>query len=303
MAYVSDQKFNNKLEKDLTTARKIARKVDGKKGIVRFDMATGIAGLAKPLAKGVKRGYLDIRQKWQGGCIEFRGGELTAVDLGVLFAIINLAQRTEPEPDIGAEIVGLLPLLPNRNNEENLARKKNTLTINTNYAEVNRLLGKATDGNNIATIKEALKVLSLISVYIEDGKKWGMTHLINHCIGDDKSLTISLNYRIAEVLLGESSSYGKLSLKTYNELPTSVSKITYSYLVNLCGARTELKIGINTLIESVWQEPIAKLSKAVLNDRRTKIRSALKSIDELSHLKISAESQNEVVNVFKRPIV
>lgn len=138
-------------------------------------MATGIAGLAKPLGKGAKRGVLNIKQKWKGGCIEFRGWELTAIEVGVLLAIINLAQRQEPEPDIGAKIVGLLPLIPNRNNEENFARKKNTLTINTTFSELNRLLGKATGSENIATIKEALKVLSLISVYVEEGRQWGIS--------------------------------------------------------------------------------------------------------------------------------
>lgn len=273
--------------------------IDARKEIARIDKAIGVARIAYPLANGEQRTTFQTKPKeYNGVTVSFNGGALIDTDLLVLYALIAIGQQQQPVMKLGSAIDGLLPKYQDRVPEENLAHDKSVAVINTSYSAINKLLGKTDGGENNKRIKESLKWLSGITVFIEKGRDWGVTHLISAVKGGDTSVSVALSYRLTEVLLGvDGAFYGACNVKQLASLKTSVAKITYSFFVNWFSLRHKNLIGIDALVEHVWNKEIGKLTAETLKKRRSQIREGLKEINKRTNFVTSQENKNRVVQL------
>lgn len=249
--------------------------IDARNDVARFDMACGLASLARPLKTGARREAFHIKQKWNGGSLDIVGVALSDYDLGVLLALIVLAEKQQPEPQLGSEISNLLPATT----EENLAKGLEVVTINTSFAAIKKILGVTTDdGNTNDVIWESLRLLATTVVDARDGKRRAITHLISYGKGLEDSLSVTLSYRLTRALMG-AGSYAAIKMDVFARLPRGTVRILYVWLSSWYGGALGARaVGINTLVESVWDDKVHKMTSSTLKDRRRVVREALQHI-------------------------
>lgn len=217
--------------------QKSSREIDARKRVVRLDMAIGLAKIARPMKIGEDRGSFDIKQAVKGGAIRLMGIRLDDRDIGVLLAIVSIAQQQKPQPNKTKNIAGLFPKNIDAKLQEiispdceNIFLDKSVLTIETSFAEINKELGNKSDGGaGNDRIRESLQRLGGITISIKNGRDWGITNLVHHAKGNTKNLSITIAYRLAEVLIGKAS-YGAIDMQIFNKLPRGASKILYGHL-------------------------------------------------------------------------
>jgi len=302
----------------------ISFEIDTRNQIARLDMATGLAGIARPLKNGATRHALEIHQPFDEWTMTFRGSALTDRDLGVLLAIISIAQKQHKEfgkqlnfkPKIGSEIEGLFQeniegvackIKPKEAVEgNNIANDRSVITVETSFQKIRGELGrKSSSSLNSNLILASLHWLSSITVLMKknESKLWGISKLIHAGAGNDQTLSITLSCRLAEVILGSAVGHGATDLKIYRNLDNSVSKILYAFLAAYLASHNQKKILLNNLVKHVWGEDITKLSKENLKDRRKKIRSAISDIEEVSSKQWTfTERKDEVVEINRKEL-
>ncbi|MGE0106623.1 MAG: replication protein C, IncQ-type [Thiomonas sp.] len=251
------------------------RSLDARHGIARQDMATGLAGLFRPVIRGKRAWVEGIHQPWNGGILEFAGPELDAGDLLVLLACQVIALRQHEDGSATKRAGKEAAIVPQTKAQaENKALEAPTLGIQTAMAEICRLIGRdPDDGRAHAAIKASLKRLSAIVVEARAGGDWATTQLLASPAGNRRgAVTVALNYRLTRALLGEGS-YGRIDVQALAALPP-ITQVLAAWLAcwrpgyGQCPA-----IGLDTLCGHVWREP-AKGS-AQQRDRRRQAKKAL----------------------------
>lgn len=308
--HVSDTQFAVQVEKDKKANTKRRIKEDNKASVLRYEMATGIAPIARPLKKGAKRYIMDIKQKWKGGEIRYYGAELDDTDLGVLLALLFIAQKQQPKTQPGSQIENLLPsdskirnLFPEEVGSEgeiaNFAKQKEVVAIKASYTEIRQLLGIKGEGkSNDKTINECLLHLSTIVVYFRKGKDNSFTHLIQSGRGRDGKLDIALSYRLTASLLGlNESNYGAIDFNLFNSLSKGTARILYVFLASWYGAEKKArKIGMDKLISHVYSDKLSVMSDELIRIRKFRIKKALTEI-ALHSKQWTFEYEENIVNV------
>jgi len=204
----------------------VSLEIDARESVVRLDMALGLAQIAKPLKPGGKRGSFDIIQTWKGVELHFVGIELDDHDLGVLLALISIAQKKHPKPTSGHIIVALVPCVPGKKMTNAMACH-DVVTVDASFREVRDELGiKAASGQENDVIRASLVRLASIILEGKDGDRWGFTHLISNGEGEKESLRVTLSFRLTRALLGEAS-YGAVDMKVFSQLPKGAARILY----------------------------------------------------------------------------
>lgn len=254
--------------------------IDARDGVARYDMACGLASMARPLKKGAIRFEYKVKQTWVQADLAMSGLELSDYDLGVLLALIVVAERQKPELQLGSKINNLLPNIE----EENLAEGLDVVTVNTNFSEIKKILGVTSgNGNTNDTIWESLKYLAMTIIDVKQGKQRAITHLIGYGKGLDDSLSVCLSYRLTKALMGKGS-YASIRMSTFNSLPKGTARILYVWLASwFAGSFGTRTVRINTLVENVWGKKIQKITQNEMKERRRTIRNALTNIATISN--------------------
>jgi len=298
--YKNSIQFRKSNDKSVAENRARSISIDNENAVVRVDMAMGIAPIARPLKKGVKRCLIDYKQSWKTGVIRFIGSELDDTDLGILLAIMFIAQKQKPETILG-EAAGTL--LPNcfEDSKENLATEKEVIIVKTSYSEIRELLGKKGDGgSNDRTIDDSLVRISTIVVHSRFDKKTSFSHLIQAGRGDDDRLTVALSFRLTKVLLGfEKTSYGAVDMEIFSGLSKGTAQILYVYLCSWYGVSIEQRpIGLGKLVQHVHGESILKMTPSQRKGRMHSVRKALAEISLKAKGTMSVKPDNKVKGQF-----
>lgn len=253
-----------------------SREIDAREEVARYDMAFGIASIARPLKKGSVRTAFIKKQGWKGGVICIRGITPDDHDLGVLLAFIVLAEQQRPERQQGREVAELL--LPTK--QKNAAADLDVVTVAITYAAVRQILGlKSDSGTNNAAIWQSLCNLATIVIDAQADGKIALTHLIRPSRGTaNETLTVTLSYRLTRALLGEGS-YGAIDMKAFRALPGGATRILFVWFCSwFGGSRGNRRVGLNKLVEIVWGEPTTKMAVNDIKNRRRAVRNSLTSI-------------------------
>lgn len=270
----------------------ISLDIDARNNIVRLDMALGLARIAKPLRAGAKRGSFDISQDWDGGTVRFVGVELDDHDLGVLLALISIAQKKRPAMTAGNIVAELIPFVPGKKGG-NLAADLDVVTVDANFKEVRDEIGVKTDSSHVNdVIRNSLVRLASIVVEGRKDDLWGITHLIKNSNSEKESLRVTLSFRLTKALLGNAS-YGAVDMNVFSKLPRGAARILYVWLVSWFGGAQKARVvGLNKLVENIFNEPAIKMSASALKDRRRTIKHAMGRIQALSNLSFTADMGN-----------
>lgn len=274
--------------------------IDNTNSVVRVDMAMGIAPIARPRKKGVDRLNIDHHQKWKGGVIRFKGEELDDTDLGILLAIMLIAQQQKPESISGVNAGTILPSTFEGPIENN-AIEEEVIVVKTKYSKIREVLEKKGEGgSNDKTIFECLLRISSITVCSEFGSKKSFTHLIHAGKTEDDFLTIVFSYRLTRVLLGlENSNYGAINMKIFNSLSKGTAQILYVFLCSWFGASIEQRpVGIEKLVQHVHGESILNMTPSQRKGRIHSVKKALEEIGIKAKGTLNVKSDNKVKNQF-----
>jgi len=261
--------------------QQISLAIDGRKEVARLDMATGLVSIARPLKTGAQRMAFIKKQRWKGGEVTMRGIAQDDHDLAVLLAFIVLAEQQNNNFCAGKDVESLLPETKYTNAADELI----VITVNTSYVEVCRVLGIKVCGSANSAIWQSLCNLATIVVDATSNGEEALTHLIifGNGIGN-KSLSVTLSYRLTRALLGDGS-YGAIEMNVFRNIPRGAARILYVWLISWCGGHygTRVPIGLNRLVEHVWGESVEKLSQNTRKDRRRVIRNSLREIERASN--------------------
>lgn len=252
--------------------------IDARQEIARFDMAVGLASIARPLRHGAQPNGFITRQKWNGGDISIRGLSPDDHDLGVLLAFILLAEQQKPATQPGEEVEGLL--LPTKT--VNAAASSEVVTIKATYSQIRKLLGiKAGSVCSNSAIWESLTNLSTIVIDVKDGERTALTHLIKHgAATTGAALTVTLSYRLTRAMLG-GGSYAAVDMTVFRALPKGAARIMYVWLASWFGGAAGTNIiSLDKLAKHVWGE--GKSTNEEKRKRRHCMKIALTKLVEVS---------------------
>lgn len=232
----------------------LSRIFDGKNGVARYDMGIGLASIAKPTARNMKREEFIINQKWNEGKMEIMGLTLDDFDISVLLSIIAIATAMEAKTKNGND-AGITKIDDKqKKGRVNMAENLPVFTLKTSYGQIVDVMNWSKSGTLHADIWMSIKRLAMITVDIKTPDLWAFTHLIHAGLSNENSQTIeiSLNFRLTSAIMGESS-YAAIDMNVLNKLPRGVARIMYVWLASWYGAAAgKRSIGYEKLAEHVW---------------------------------------------------
>jgi hypothetical protein len=302
--------------------KKVSLEIDAREGVVRLDMAIGLSAIAKPFKHKAIRGAFDITRDWKGDAVNFKGVELNDNDMGIMLALMSIAQKMKPavhfpelpKPKLDQESDKETSLIPHdlkssqKKAEDNAALQCDVVTIDASFKDICDELEIKSDSSAFnKVIRESVARLATIVVTGMSGSDWAITHLIENAKSEDmkKSLRVTLSYRLTYALIG-SASYGAVDMKVFNKLPHGAARILYVWIVCWFGAAKKARVvGLNKLVchaygieIDVKGEPInkkEKMSESTLKDRRRTVRHGLKCIQKLSNILFEYEDDNVIM--------
>jgi|GEM_PF-6708542 hypothetical protein len=268
--------------------------IDARNEVARLDMAFGLASIVRPARSGLEKKAIEKKQPWKGGEVTFKGIELDDNEFGVLLALLVIAEKN-PILKKGRESQGLLPVT----RKTNLASDADVVTINTTYAEIRRILDLKSDGrNNNDAIFSSITTLATIVVEASFDDDRAFTHLIGNGTGEEnKSLSLTLSYRLTRALLGEGS-YAAIEMRTFRKL-RGTSRVLYAYMCAWCiECNCQKQTSIIRLVERVYGRSSNELSASSMKNYRRAIRNGFKQIEQISD-KFNFRVVGEIVAVQK----
>lgn len=177
---------------------------------VKHDLALCIApGLFRSLAPGErKNGKLDITYERGDERVNFKGPEpLGVIDLRILQAMIALGGihgktiGPIPKSEIGRILRDGMGLEGDAKNDQILG------VVNRGYGHLATEVGYVSvrSGKVYELVKEAIKRLMTITIFVKKGKRESGFHLISYYQSDDgnNNLNFALNPRLTEGIVGE----------------------------------------------------------------------------------------------------
>jgi hypothetical protein len=266
--------LSNKLKRAIAS-----REIDARNDVARLDMAFGLASVARPRKTGAQpKAFAEtIKQTWVGGVIGIRGIALSDHDLGVLLALIILAEQQKPVVEQGVSIEGLL--LPTKS--ENAATVADVVTVKTTHAKVAMTMGIKSKGSCVNdAIWESLKNLATIVIDVKDNNRVALTHLIKQGQGTkDTALVVTLSYRITRAIFGDGS-FAAVDMRIFAALPKGAARIMYVWLASWFGGASGTRhIKIDNLAVHVWGSDAT--AEEVREHRRT-LSLALQKLNSAS---------------------
>ncbi len=271
--------------------------IDARNEVARLDMPIGLASFCRPRRRGSVRTAFVCHQSWVDGTVSVRGISPDDHALGVLLAVLVLAeQQSETVTLPSRDVPGLVPSAEFVS--DNLALDLSCVSFTCRYSDILRLLGVSSRNSvNCAAVWESLQDLSTILVERKTGKYGrALSHLIGSAYTDGKALRIALSYRLAQCVLGLPGSYAAVDLRVFRSLPRGSARILYVWLTSwFAGSFGERSIALDRLVEHVFGD-VKRMKACLLRNRRRDIRE---SFDALSVHGWSFVSRGSLVSVVR----
>lgn len=220
--------------------------------------------------------------------------ELDIADQDLLLAILAIALPLERGVELSAESEKYRELWDGLSTKGIFAQWS-TLSIQTNFYELNNELQKADSGKNNEWILESLKRLQGTSLIIETKQKIGASNFLNFEIDKKtKKINIAINPVSAVVLLGDKKGFVLHNRKERLCLKTTPARALFSILVGLVNQKGSKTLSVPMLIEKMhfinWGTATAQQRK----DLKKSFKSALEEINKLCEWEIIANCNDTI---------
>jgi hypothetical protein len=242
---------------------------------VLHDPMLGTSAVFRPLQRGRRR-KLDVTA--QSGDIEVRWrgpDELGVGDQSVLFAVLEAARDTMVAQHAGALVDADDPLWQ-RLEHQDFVFRASTVRVTTTFSGLAQRCDWGDGGTAIALVRESLRRLTETTVWVRRGSSMGSSRLLAWHVGDDRRVTLAVNWRLAAALQGES--YSRVSAAERAQLRDEPGKALHALLSCRLRRGQSWRCGLDKLQEHVWGDVV---EGANLRGRRAKLRRALRAIGEL----------------------
>lgn len=158
-----------------------------------------------------------------------------------------------------------------------------TLFLSTSWYALNRMMGSANGGSNIAQRKAQLQRLCEVVVWerVETAEgRWveRQSYLVSWTVGDDQMVHLMLNQRLASALLG--GQYARVSLAERFALTTDIAMALHAFLSTTVRHGHALDLGIDTAMQRLWPGDF-RCPSGTTSGRRKEVRAALEEIGRL----------------------
>lgn len=248
-----------------------AREIDARQHIARQDLATAFAEIFTPRIRGQRR-VVDVVRKYREVTVCISGPELDAGDLGVLLALLVIAEKDVTDTAPAHTRAGLIPA--SQRGEENAAAVLDSVGVQTSVAEVAQMIGRdPRDGRAARAVRRSLKYLMMVVIEATRGEMWGATHLVGIVAGRGGWLSVSLNYRATKAVMG-SGQWAPVDMRRWVGA-TEVERILMHRLAAHC-VGCPLPVSLNRLATTCWTRPPANSHERARRVR--KIAAALPKV-------------------------
>lgn len=236
-----------------------------------------IPGLFVPSMRNKKREALDVQRDYDGYNLHFMGyKQLCGDDLRLLQVIIALSglngQILGPDTKAkkGVELRDLLDL-------KGEALTANSVMIKTSFYELIKEAGWQSGTSKRTQISASLDRLNNVTLKVTKDGRWWSSNLIGASSGDEKkSLAISLNPRVAQIILRKSSA-AYIDMNEVRARMDEPTRILHQYLSAWIGPGKSQKIGLEKILINIWPSPCLPTT---MRDRKAKIRKIMARLNE-----------------------
>lgn len=235
-------------------------------------------GLFRSLKRGErKKQKLDVRYQHGGEEVRFIGFEpLGADDLRLLQGIVALAGPAgvtlspTPTAEPPKELRRLLET-------KQKAQEMNALMVSAHVGHLLAETGMTDGGKNIKIVKASLLRLSNVTVIACCGEILASFRLLSFYFdGASGQLHVALNPRLADAVLGNSSSYTRIEMSDVRQLRSDAARLIHQRLCGFADSGKSRRVEIETLASYAW--PDESESKAAKRQRFSRVRKALHEI-------------------------
>lgn len=242
-------------------------------------------GLFRSLAPGDRKKLkLDVIYDYgDGERLEFGGKEpLGVLEMRVLQGIVAMAgpgglilEHEDDASDGGKQL--MLALFDPADNAVKAAREKPTsLIVKDSLRRLAREIGMEEGGRNLKLIKDAIKRLFGVTVFVRQGKREIGTRLLSSYASDEETgdLYVALNPRLAAAILGRVP-HARIDLAEARALESDPARLIHQRLSGWIDPGKSGEVGIDKLAGYVWPD---EASEAQARWRKTKVRKAVAEI-------------------------
>jgi len=253
----------------------------------RHDRAHVLApGLFRSLAPGDrKRLKLDVVYDFgDGERLEFKGFDpLGVLEMRVLQGIVAMAGpeglilEQEDKASPGGKQLMLALFDPDDNAVKAAREKPTSLIVKDSLRRLAREIGLAESGTNLKHIKDAIKRLFGVTVFVRQGNREIGTRLLSSYASDEETgdLYVALNPRLAAAILGRVP-HARIDLAEARKLESDPARLIHQRLSGWIDPGKSGEATADTLSGYVWPEvaPTERATRA----RITKVRKAVREI-------------------------
>jgi len=244
----------------------------------RYDRAHCLTpGLFRSLKRGErKKTKLDVKYTYgKDEYVRFIGFEpLGADDMRLLQGLVALAG---PKGIVltPAPTAPIAQQLRRKLEPEFDAAQKNALVVRENLSTLLHEIGLSDGGDNIKALRASLLRMSNVTVHIVRGKEEASSSLLSFAMNrEDGQMYVSLNYRLAEAVLG-GRSYAKIPMSEVRALKSDPARLIHQRLCGWIDPAGSGKIAIENLCKYVWPNPA---KPGTMRWRKSKVREALQEL-------------------------
>lgn len=251
-----------------------------KSDYAKVDPAFFVDGLFVPIADKDKA--INIVHDWDGGTIEFRGVQLGAAHQSVLLAICARVGRNGEliVKDDFRHFNGISLLKVGDD-----AQTEPLAIVEVNAANLLTDAGLGRSGANYKQLSWYLTDLQTLVVHrkMKGSNRGANSNVISSEYKDD-NFKISLNWRLANAILGEDGGgFIQVSLHERFKMKSPVAKVLHAWLSSNIRPGKALGYGggvmIDSLMSHVWGE--SQASKQSVSNKRVRLKEAIKEVGSL----------------------
>lgn len=244
--------------------------------IVRYDPALGLAPVFKPLSKSEPRGKLDVERTHGDLKLRWRGpDELGIQDETVLLAVLLLAraERTSlTRHDESPAATDLWRGLQARGFYD----EGEVVMTTASFSALAKACGRGDGGSSIGQIRESLRRLSEVTLWVTAGPAQASSRLLSWIVGDDKKVLIAVNRRLAEGLTGTHSV--QIDLAERQQLRSTTAQALHSRISSQIRQGEKSNVILDTVIARIWG---TSATGATLRKRQQRVHEAFNEVGSL----------------------
>jgi hypothetical protein len=257
---------------------------------VRYHPPIGLSTLFRPLPKRGPRQTLDVEYEIpkERAVLHFSARcALGIPEQTLLLVLLELAEASYLVDPAGCRIDAQSQLPLGRELWSTLhggrRAEGHTLYLSTSWYVLNRLMGSPNGGSNIAQRKAQLQRLCEVVVWERiklDSGRWEerQSYLVSWTVGDDQTVHLVLNQRLASALLG--GQYSRVSLTERFALGTDIAMAVHAFLSTTVRQGHSLDLRIDSVMGRLWPGD-ASCPNGTTRGRRKEVRAALEAIGRL----------------------